>query len=97
MVYAIEINPTTFPAARFTTIGSLLNILLPSVYMIAGLVFLGILFWGAYIWIRASGDPKKLETSHNTLKYALLGIIVIAISYVITKVLLSMFGIDSGL
>lgn len=97
MVYAIEINPTTFPAARYATIGSLLNILLPSVYMIAGLTFLGMLFWGGYIWMRAKGDPKTLETSHNILKYSLLGIIIIAISYVLTKFVLSLFGIDSGL
>ncbi len=97
MVYAIEINPTTFPPARYGTIGSLINILLPSVYMIAGLTFLGMLFWGGYIWMRAKGDPKILGTAHDILKYSTLGIIVIAIAYVITKFMTSLFGIDSGL
>ena len=94
MVYALEINPTTFPASRFFSISSIVNIIVPLAMIAAALVLLLMLMLAALNWISAGGNPEKLEKARSKMKYALIGFVIIIASYLIVQVIGYMLGID---
>ena len=97
MVYAIEINQDIFAPARFTTIGSLLSIVLSITMLVAGFTFIGVLVWASFRVIQAKGDKKNLEDAQRMFKYAVMGIIIISVSYLLTKILGVIGNVNFGL
>lgn len=86
-----QVNPTTipdfFPPARYATIGSLLSIIIPLIVIVAALILLFLFISGAYKIITASGDPEKFQSAKNTLKFALLGFMLIILALLITRII----------
>lgn len=87
------INPTTFPAARFGTISNLMSILTPMIMLLAALIFGGMLFRAAYKIITASGDPEKIADARRTVSWAVVGIIVISLSYFLVRLVGLIFNV----
>ncbi|MBW6440664.1 pilin [Patescibacteria group bacterium] len=57
-----------------------------------GLMFAVIfLIWSGTIYASSSGDTQKAENAKKTMKYATLGIIVIAVSYALIVILDTIF------
>jgi len=50
-----------------------------------------ILVWGGINYIASSGDPQKADTSKKVVKYALMGILVVGVSYAIIVALDAIF------
>ncbi len=86
MVYAIEINSTTFAPAKFATIGSLLNLLVPLITLTAAMLLLAMLLMGGFTFLTAGGDSKRVEEAQKMLTFSILGFIIIVISFLIVKV-----------
>lgn len=87
MVSALEINPTTFPAARFANINSFIQFLLPIITLIALFVLIGYMIWGAFDWIMAKGIPERLEKARKRIIFSIIGFIVIITAYALTKLI----------
>lgn len=81
------INPTTFPAARFADVNTLLGILTPLVYIVEAFVFGSMLISAAYTIITAGGDKDKIAKSRSTATFAVLGIVVILLASLIVSIL----------
>lgn len=88
------INPTTFPAARFTNLGTLINIFTPLLMVGAALLFGGMLLFMAYKWLTAGSDEDQVAQARNIGTYAVLGIIIILSAYVAVKLIGFVLGID---
>lgn len=86
MVYAIEINSTTFAPAKFATIGGLLNLVIPLITIVAALLLLAMLMMGGFTWLTAGGDHKRVEEAQKRITFAILGFIIIVIAYLVTKI-----------
>lgn len=82
-----NINPTTFPVARFSNIGVLFNILSP--LLIGGGVvgFLAMGLYGAFTYLTAGGDAEKVSKGHKILTWAILGILLVTSSFVIVQLI----------
>jgi len=59
---------------------------------LAGIVLFIMLLSGGFKYITAGGDPKGVEGAKKTLTYAIGGIVVIALSYLI----LNLIGVITG-
>jgi hypothetical protein len=74
-------------------IGNTVNVLLGAF----GSLFLALLIWGGFQYMMAQGDEKKVKSAQETLKNAILGMVIVAASYAIaTFVLKSLTSISSG-
>lgn len=93
-VSAIEINPTTFPAAKFRDLASLLNLIIPLIYVVAALTLLAMLFVGGYNFITAGGNPEKIKKAWNIFAFSILGFIIILLSYLIAKLIALVLKVD---
>ncbi|MCK4919007.1 MAG: hypothetical protein KAS01_01340 [Candidatus Pacebacteria bacterium] len=50
------------------------------------------LIWGGIYYIGSSGDAQKTETAKKIIKYAILGVFVIGVSFAIISVISKMFA-----
>lgn len=57
---------------------------------ITGAIFFAYLVYGAFLWMLSRGDSNKLKTARGTVYWAVMGMVIILISYVITSFLMNM-------
>jgi len=60
----------------------------------AGIVLFVLLIIGGFKYITSGGDPKAVEGAKKTLTYAIGGLIVILISYLILVLISNITGVD---
>lgn len=65
----------------FTDVGDIISTLLPYVFVIAGLILFFLLVTKGLQYLTSGGDPKKVEGAKQGLTAALVGFLIIFISY----------------
>ena len=90
----INIGDTFGPAKTFPSFGQLINILLPNVLTIAGVIaFIFVIVAGFKMVTHAgSGDAKELEGDKNALTSALIGLLLIFCAFFIIQVMSILLG-----
>lgn len=51
------------------------------------------LFWGGIKYLMSGGDPKKLGEAHQTLTWALLGILFLVLAWLVLKLIENFSGV----
>ena len=69
------------------TIGTVINDLLPYVFILAGLTMFLYLIFSGYQWMISRGDPKGIASAQQNITYAVVGFLVIFSAYWITRLL----------
>ncbi len=61
---------------------------------LAGLGFFILLLVGGFKYITAGGDPKAIDSAQKTLTYAVIGLVVILLSFLILVLIRTITGVD---
>jgi len=69
------------------TIGTVLGVVLSFV----GVLFLILMIYGGIIWMIARGNEQEVTKAKNIIIAAIVGIIIVASAYAITKLVFGMF------
>jgi len=83
-------SPDSAPQQFAITMGTLWQ----TIIIVGGLAFLLYFLWGGLNWILAGGDKGKLEESKSKITQGLVGLAILAASYVIVKFIESAIGLD---
>ena len=84
----VEIESVFAPAKSFSTIGSLVSVIVQNAFMLAGILAFVLLVVGGFgIIASAGGDTKGLEKGKQAITGAVLGLIVIIGSFWIIQLL----------
>ena len=75
------------------TIEGIVSALIPFIYVLAGLALLLMLIVGGFQLMMSAGDPKGVESGRNKLMYALIGFLIIFVSYWLVQILQVVFGL----
>jgi len=76
-----------------TLIGRIITIFLGFL----GVIFLGLLLYAGYTWMTAGGDPAKVDSAKNTIRNAIIGLLIIMSAWAITAFVINFFaGATSG-
>ncbi len=83
-------------AYQFSSIGELISTILPSIYLLAGLILLFFLIFGGLSVILGAGkgSQEQVEKGKKTLTGTLLGFLVVFASYWIVQILEIITGIE---
>jgi hypothetical protein len=81
MVYAFTINSTTFPAAKISSVGQIVNLVLPLAMSGAGLIFLVITLKAAFDILRNGDNPDALKKAYGSIVTAIIGLAIVIASY----------------
>ncbi len=55
---------------------------------ILGIIFITLMIYGGYTWMTASGDEEKLRKAQQTIKTAIIGLIIVVGAYAIWNFIL---------
>lgn len=83
-------SPDKSPAQFAVTIATLWQTLI----IVGGLAFILYFLWGGLQWIMAGGDKSKIEEARGKITQGLIGLAILAASFVIIKFLQSAIGIE---
>ncbi|MBI2589011.1 hypothetical protein HYW35_02290 [Candidatus Saccharibacteria bacterium] len=88
-------NPTGEPCAEDTDGGGTtkVNLLLQKIInifsVIVGVVAVVMIIWGGFKYITSGGTSEKVTTAKNTILYALIGLIIVALAQIIVRFVLA--------
>ena len=71
----------------WSTIGGSFFILITLIYIVATIVLLFMLLWGAFDWLTSEGDKEKVENARRKIINAIVGIMLFAIAFAIIQVI----------
>lgn len=74
------------PAGHFDSLGQLFSDIIAIMVTVVGIAAIFFIIMGGIKMLTAGGDPKKLETARSTVYYAIIGLIVTALAFVILQV-----------
>jgi uncharacterized membrane protein len=90
----IGISEIYKPTNKFNTIGDLVNVILPNVYMLAGVIlFILLLFGGFGVIMGAGNDDPKQAASGRQATMAVIGFLVIFASFWIIRIIETLTGV----
>ena len=65
------------PATDSTTLVKIIAILINVFLGLLGIIFIVLVIFSGYNWMTAAGDPKKVEKAQDTLREAIIGLVII--------------------
>lgn len=77
-----------------TGIGTILSNILILIFTVAALAVLFMLIWGAFQWITSGGEKESVGKARGRIIAALIGLAVLAVAFLITRVAGQIVGID---
>lgn len=80
--------------ATMADLGDILQKLVGYALGLAGIVLFIMLLIGGFSLITSGGDPKAAEGAKKTITSAIIGLIVILVSYIILTVIYKITGVD---
>lgn len=81
-----ELIKISTPKLINPTVGGIITILLPYIFVIAGFVMLGFFIFGGYEILTGGGDPKKIASGRQKIVYAIAGFLIVFASYFIIQI-----------
>lgn len=67
-------------------ISLVLSNLVNLIYMVAGVVFVFMIIWGAFQWLTSGGDKEAVAAARGRIINALVGIILFAIAFAVLSI-----------
>jgi len=86
-----------FGASGNLTPGEILTRLLPYIFVIAGLLLLLYLVYGGFSFLTSAGDPKAVGAAKARITTALIGFLIVFVSYWIVTILGNILGLPQVL
>lgn len=79
---------------EITTLGGFVSALLPIILVLAGLVLFVLLILGGFGILTSAGSPDKVKAAQGKITSAVIGFVIIFVSYWIARILEVMLGVD---
>lgn len=76
------------------SITEIFSALLPYVFALAGLMLFGAIIWSGFQFLTSGGDPKKTEEAKGCLTSAVVGFLIIFLSWWIIQILEIIFHVN---
>ena len=95
-VFGADIEPIkiTPPGKGYSDIGKFVTNALELSFILAILVVLVMLIWGAFEWITSGGDKDSVSKARNRIINALIGMAVLSIAFALFRVAAQFLGFD---
>lgn len=77
-----------------TSVQTIITNAITIVFTVASLLVLIYLIWGAFKWIISGGDKESLKSAKGMITHALIGLGILALSFVILRVTCGILSLD---
>lgn len=96
----LKLSDSQTVGSAYPDAGSLLNNIIPNIYVAAGIILFFMILFGGYSIIVGGGDSSKLGEGKKTVTSAIIGLLVLFASYWIIQIIQVITGVpilNSGL
>ncbi len=90
----IEIEGPTAIEEKFPNMAAIISELLKYIFVIAGLTLFVLLIIGGFGLLTSGGSPDKIKAAQGKITSAVIGFVIIFISYWLMRILEIVFGIS---
>jgi len=98
----VDVSPCPPPGSPFRplcemsgqNLGQIIGFIITIAFIIAILIALGFLVWGGIKWITSGGDKAGVEGARNQIIAAIIGLIIVFLSFFILNLVLSLFNLS---
>ncbi len=78
------------------SIGSILAVAIKIFLSLLGIIFVILILFGGYNWMTAAGEEEKVRKAQETIRRAIIGLIIIIMAYSVTYFVFKNFGSAVG-
>jgi hypothetical protein len=86
--------PASLPSGGLDTTKGVINNALTLMLIFAVIITLIFLIWAGIQWVSSGGDKTKLGAARARLTWAIIGLVIVLISFFIVNVLGSLFNVQ---
>ena len=79
----------------YTGLGPFASKILHASILIAGVLLLAYLIWGALDWLISEGNPEEVKKARGKILHATIGFALLASIYVLWRIAINFFGLQS--
>ena len=94
VIAASENIPTDPLESKFSSPADIIGQLLPFIYVVAGLILLLMLISGGIELMTSAGNPDKTKAGYGKISAALIGFLIIFVSYMVAKIVEEILGVS---
>lgn len=84
-----------FNGVAISTPADLVNQIMPFVYGFSLVILLFVFIWGGFDLMTSRGDPAKLKTARAKITSGIIGVILLAVAFLITQFISRIFGLGT--
>jgi len=88
------IGPLGDASAPFATFETTISTTIGVVTITAGLFFMAQVFSGSFMWLTSGGDKQALENAKKRLTHAVIGLLMVVLSYALISIVGLVFGLN---
>ncbi len=89
-------RPTIDNPVSGTSLGEVLASIINALLLFAGAVAVLFLIIGGFRYVVSTGNPEQVDAARKTILYAILGLIIIFIAFVLTRLIQQYLGVEQG-
>ena len=94
-VYALDFSKeANNPIAKLSSLGSILNIVIPFMTVGAGLIFLVMLITGSFMYITSGDNAEGVKKAQATMFSAVTGLLIVISAYLVAKLISWFFKVE---
>ncbi len=90
-------NPHVFAPARISSIGTLMNLIIPLLLLGAALLFLIMGLMAGFNILTGGDNPDQIKKAQQSLGFSVLGIIIVICSFLAVKLISMVLGVNNAL
>ena len=75
------------PLENISTLGDVVNKILPFTIAFGGIALFLILMWGGYDFLMSQGNPEKINNGKSYILYAIIGLLLAIFGFVFIQVI----------
>jgi hypothetical protein len=90
----LKLQNNSSVASEYTGVGSIINNVLPNVYIAGGVIIFFMIIIGGFTIISNAGDTHKIQEGSKTITSAIIGLLVLFGSYWIIQIIQVITGVS---
>jgi len=79
-----------------TNVNTVIGRVIRAAVGLVGALFLAMFVWGGVLWMTSAGEPEKVKKAKQALMNAIIGMVIVALSYTIINLLFGVAGTLTG-